>query len=461
MRDEKYIFSFLSLIFIIFSSNQSKINGLIVLPFNIKIKNENDDEFFSKYLSTKFEIGVPPQNIEAEINFQESDFFLCYTRKHISLSYNKSKSNTYRNTTLYRISTKNFIAGCRATETFYFYNDEKLVRKQKYENIPFFMSTNSDKLFGGILGFEYSDKGLRGFVASLKNAKVINSYTWTLKFNSNDEGLLIIGEEPHLYSNSYDGNKLKYTKLYLYQNLFSWSIYFNSILTGELIDKNYLIGIIRPDIKGFISPEKYFENLYAIFFRKYFNDKICEKIEIIDKNISNNDYYDEQVMKFYKIQCDKNKFSINDIKLFPSLKFMSITLNYTFIFEGKDLFYENNEKYIFQIYISDIKYWILGRIFLYKYQLIFNEDNKLIGFYTDMNASNSNNRNGLIFFEIIIIIIVSIFSLFLLFILYKKIRLINKIKNYANELEEDFSYKKNDNENYKDNKGNLLFENNI
>ena len=166
-------------------------------------------------------------------------------------------------------------------------------------------------------------------------------------------------------------------------------------------------------------------------------------------------------MKFYKIQCDKNKFNINDIKLFPSLKFMSITLNYTFIFEGKDLFMENNEKYIFQIYISDIKYWILGRIFLYKYQLIFNEDNKLIGFYTDMNASNSNNRNGLIFFEIIIIIIVSIFSLFLLFILYKKIRLINKRKNYANELEEDFSYKKNDNENYKDNKGNLLFENNI
>ena len=152
MRDknQKYLNFYLSLTIILFILNNHNINLLIVLPFNMVIKNEHSDAFFSKYISTNFEIGTPPQKIEAEINFQESDFHLSYTRKYIPLLYNKTKSNSYINTSLYRITTKNFAAGCRANETFYFYIDINLKNKQKYNNIPFFMSTNMDKLFAAI-----------------------------------------------------------------------------------------------------------------------------------------------------------------------------------------------------------------------------------------------------------------------------------------------------------------------
>ena len=445
MRDNNKIFTkrlSLNIFFLIFLLNVKKIQVLIVLPFNLKTKSEKIDEFFSKYLETKFEMGEPPQNIEAEINFQESDFHLSYTRKYLSLSYNKSLSNTYINTTQYRISTNNFVSGCRANETFYFFEDENLSNKIKYKNIPFFMSTNMNQLFCAILGFELSGKGLRGFIASLKSGKAINSYTWTLKFNSIDEGLLIIGDEPHIYDNIYDENKLKYTKIYMYKYLFSWSFSFSSVINGELIDKNYLIGIIRPDIKGLIAPKEYLENVEKLFLNEYLNKNICKKIEIYEKNISNNDFYDTQKMAFYKIECDKKLFSLKDINNYPVLKFINIPLNYSFTFYGKDLFEEEKDNFILQIYISDIKYWYIGRLFLYKYQLIFNEDNKLIGFYTGLK-NNSNEENSNII-KIILVIFFSLCFILLFLILYKKIRMLNKKRKYANELEDDFSYKKTD-----------------
>ena len=328
---------------------------------------------------------------------------------------------------------------------FFFYNDENLKNKQKYMNVPFFMSTNMDKLFAAILGFELNGMGTRGFVGNLKYGRAINSYTWTLKYNNIEEGLLIIGEEPYIYNNTYDENKLKYTKLYMYKNLFSWSISFENIIIGELINKKNIISLIRPDIKGLIASKEYLENIKAIYLDKYLNENICKINEIYERNISNNDYdyNDDQKLKFYKIECDKTKFSINDINNFPILKFVNIPLNYSFLFNGKDLFIENNAKYIFQIYFGDIKYWYFGSLFLYKYQLIFNEDNKLIGFYTGMKKEKISDKNDYIF-KIILIIIFLIFGLFIFFVLFKKIRLLNRNKKYAKELEEDFSYKKND-----------------
>jgi len=445
MRDiykinKKFILS-LFISFILFLSNINKIKPLIILPFNIKLKSDKSDEFFSKYLFTKFEIGEPSQIINAEIDFQETDFYLSYTKKYLSLSYNKSKSNAYINTTQYRITTKNFISGCKANETFYFFEDEALQNKKQYKNVPFFMAANIDHLFCAVLGFELSYKGLRGFVPSLKSSKSINTYTWTLKFNSIDDGLLIIGAEPHMYDNLYEENKLKYTKVYMYQNLYSWSFQFSSVFIGELNEKNNLIGVIRPDIQGIISPNKYLENIKELFFNDYLSNNICRKFEIYDKNISNNDIYDEQKIKFYKIQCNKEKFGSNDINKFPELKFVNIPINYTFAFNGKDLFKEENDNYIFQIYSTDIKDWYFGRLFLYKYQLIFNEDNKLIGFYTGLkNISNKENSN---FIRIILIVFFSPCFIFLSLIIYKKIRRF-KNKKYADELEDDFSYKKTD-----------------
>ena len=153
-----------------------------------------------------------------------------------------------------------------------------------------------------------------------------------------------------------------------------------------------------------------------------------------------------------------------DINNLPVLKIMNIPLNYSFCFSGNDLFLNDNDKYIFQIYVSNISYWYLGRLFLYKYQLIFNEDNKLIGFYTGKKEIDETNKNNN-FFKVSLIVIISLFGIFLFFVFYKKIKIIilkNSKKN-AKELEEDFSYKTKDlydDNNNSNNNENELFNKN-
>ena len=411
-------------------------------------------------------MGTPPQFIEAELDFQEMDFHLSYTRRYITFSYNKSLSSTYINTTNYHISTNNFLSGCRANETFYFYSNEKFSKKTEYKNIPFFMSTSSNQKFGAVLAFAISYKGLRNFVYSLKYGKAINSYTWTLQFNDINSGLLIIGDEPHMYNDSYyNGNKLKYTKIYKDRNLlFSWCFELNKIKIGDdevdlnINDKNVFLNIIRPEIGGMVAPWEYYLELKNIFFEKYFENNICKEISILEKNISNNEFYNEQKMEFYKIECLADNFNEKDINNFPNLKFINIPFNYTFIFSGNELFLKEDNKYIFQIYFANVSYWYIGRLFLYKYQLIFNEDNNLIGFYTGKKEKNIIQKSN--FFKIVLIIIISIFCIFLLFIFYRKIKIIllKNSKKKAKELEDDFSYKKSDIYEDKNNE-NLLFNN--
>ena len=459
-----------SLIFffiVILLSNINFINSTIYLPFTTRAKYLSTDKFFSQYLSTNFEMGTPPQYIEGEIDFQEMDFHLSYTRHYINFFYNKSLSKTYFNTTNYHISTNNFISGCRANETFYFYNTEKLREKNEYKNIPFFMSTATDQKFGAVLAFAISYKGLRNFVYSLKYGKAINSYTWTLQFNDLNNGLLIIGDEPHMYNDTfYDGNKLKYTKIYNNKNLLSnWCFELNKIKIGNdsvnlnINNKNnVLLNVIRPELEGLIAPWEYYISLKNIFFGKYLENNICKEISFLEKNISNNDFYNSEKIEFYKIECIKDKFGVNDIKNLPLIQFENIPINYSFIFSGDDLFLqETDNKYIFQIYFANVSYWYIGRLFLYKYQLIFNEDNKLIGFYTGKKENNISKMN--IAFKICLIIFIFLFCLFLFFVFYKKIKIIllkNSKKN-ALELEEDFTYKKDSDEDDKYN-DNLLFK---
>ena len=418
-------------ILIIMLSNINNINSIIYLPFETKTKDFSTDNFFSQYLSTYFEMGTPPQFIEAELDFQEMDFHLSYTRRYITFSYNKSLSSTYINTTNYHISTNNFLSGCRANETFYFYSNEKFSKKTEYKNIPFFMSTSSNQKFGAVLAFAISYKGLRNFVYSLKYGKAINSYTWTLQFNDINSGLLIIGDEPHMYNDSYyDGNKLKYTKIYKDRNLlFSWCFELNKIKIGDDVvdlninDKNVFLNIIRPEIGGLVAPWEYYLELKNIFFEKYFENNVCKEISFLEKNISK--------------------------------------INYSFIFTGDDLFLEENDnKYTFQIYFANVSYWYIGRLFLYKYQLIFNEDNKLIGFYTGKKEINISRINTA--FKVCLIIIIALFCLFLSFVFYKKLKmtLLKKTKKNARELEEDFSYKKSDSDDDDANNDNLLFNKN-
>ena len=91
--------------------------------------------------------------------------------------------------------------------------------------------------------------------------------------------------------------------------------------------------------------------------------------------------------------------------------------------------------------------WVFGSIFLKKYQLIFNEDLKTIGYYKSFNNYYENNdiiSNNNKFFYLVILLIFIFAFIFIYFgmIIQKKYFSKNR-KIRANELEENFSYESN------------------
>ena len=145
--------------------------------------------------------------------------------------------------------------------------------------------------------------------------------------------------------------------------------------------------------------------------------------------------------KYKFILCKKDL----DIDKFPKLEFYSDDLDYTFNFEGKDLFIydENNKNLIFLIvfdkYTPIETVWELGLPFLKKEKIFFDLDKESISvYYKENNVKNKYNSLSLI---INVIIISFIFGLITAFIFNLPSK--NKRNKRVNELEDDFEYIKN------------------
>ena len=145
--------------------------------------------------------------------------------------------------------------------------------------------------------------------------------------------------------------------------------------------------------------------------------------------------------KYKFILCKKDL----DVDKFPKLEFYSDDLDYTFIFEGKDLFiYDEKNKNLLFLIIFDKHtpietVWELGLPFLKKEKLYFDLDKELITvYYKENNIKYKYNSLSLI---INVILISFIFGLIIacLFNLPSK----NKRNKRINELEDDFEYIKN------------------
>lgn len=108
----------------------------------------------------------------------------------------------------------------------------------------------------------------------------------------------------------------------------------------------------------------------------------------------------------------------------------------------EDLFYITND-YIYFLVIFRDSHWILGEIFLKKYYLVFNQDEKTIGYYQGMEKVKSeNNQNdnkssfGLNLTHILLILILIALIIIGVILYLKK----GKRKNKANELDDDYDY---------------------
>ena len=177
---------------------------------------------------------------------------------------------------------------------------------------------------------------------------------------------------------------------------------------------------------GFIyGSYHYFNLIKTIYFDQYQNE--CEIKHLGDKDI----YF----------VCD----TTIDLEKFPELIFVKEDYNFTFKKELWKKFY--NKYYFLVVFLEDKRYdWILGKIFFHKYVIFFNEDAKIIGFYTKMNDNGNNENSGKKQFKFGLswILVILLFILLVLAIIYIIYYIkVKKRKARANELDDFYEYESN------------------
>ena len=412
---------------------------MIVIPFDIReIKGADNNEF----IYTQIEIGDPPRKIDSLINFQDSLFYFWnISSSYIDLnsSYNPSNSSSFNIiSNINNSHFKNIIS-----EDIYFYTDINCTNKSKYKisKILFPELIINQSLFN-IIGMQVNNTNKTyNLINLLKSKDIIDNYIWTIKFENLTQGKLIIGDFPHNYDkNNYENKNLTLINTYSKGDKIFWGIQFSAIKFGQKTINDLNIGKIEPKFLDIIGPYEYIISIEEIFFEKYKNKDICKRI--FDK-LDGED--------IFRYVCDKDMFEKKDIDLFPNLTLISAELNFSFVLTGKELFMEKNNKINFLIVSkfgkTDVD-WKLGRIFLYKYQFVMDNDNNLIGIYKDNNKNvfEEKEKNSTM-----LIVILSILALNMIVILsvtnfciWKK--LCKNSKRQLSELEEEdyiyFTHKK-------------------
>ena len=105
-------------------------------------------------------------------------------------------------------------------------------------------------------------------------------------------------------------------------------------------------------------------------------------------------------------------------------------MKYFFEFNYNDLFIKIDDYYYFIIvfFEKDTKYWILGRPFLKKFQIVFDQEKKLIGFY----------KTGINFSLLILILLIIITIILIIYIMKFALKKSKRVK--ASELTDSFDY---------------------
>ena len=394
----KYLFIFNLLITTITSN-------YIVLPFKTLYKEEpkeftNSTELINYWdknlIYSTVKIGTPPQNIAIFFHSQNFGSYLYYHMGDFPDSNfeRKESSSFVWKENLNKVTPMENAS--LVTDTFYFYDKLDTNEMKSVELIPFVYSDNDKEIQGK--NYEYHNYtcmniGLKlhyyvdhekksNFIEHLKALNnIILTYDYTLEYLSNDEGRIIIGEEPYTYApDIYKKQNFKLSGAVYEKDIYNFylvcdSIYMNINGKKEEIDTKYAKIIID---KGLIyGNEAYHNKIKQLFFDKMIDDKKCHCMDE-DKNIV---YF-----------CDK-KLVENEIKNFPTLYLDMKLFNKVFELTYKDLFREKNGKLYFLVYFklySYHDYFEIGKIFLKKYTLTFNQNNKHIGYITKEGESEED-----------------------------------------------------------------------
>jgi len=407
--------------FIIIIISQIKlISSNIILNFktslNKTLTKENlMENLFTNKIYIEIKIGTPEQKIPMYLKTKTfSSFITGKNFKESIKKYDYSKSTTFKY--LEDITIKfykyDFTEAFLATDTFNFGNNKKC------DNLTIIIAKDlreSSKYLNGVFGLQLTpnEKHLAetyNMISLLKEKKLIYDYSFSLKYKNNNEGEFIIGKDKNLNDEEINTGKLGHNG-----DSLQWSIDLDVSVNGIKIENNSLSYIYYEF--GFIeSTNSYKKNINDIYFNKYLNNKKCVQIEL--------------KMFYYYYVCDDDI----DISSFPNLTFYNREINYTFSFNGNELFYKFENKIFFLIIFPDYSdSWSFGKLFLQKYHILLDRDKKIFGVYP-----NDKNKIKIPFSWILIFILFITLISVLIYIKFFIVKAKRKIR--ANELDDDYEY---------------------
>ena len=416
--------------------------------------------YFKNEIYTNAFIGNPTQQIILNINMKDYLFYIakgsCYDN---SLSfYNYNKSNSFNRLSDFTYSYRNLIDAIYATESFQFYNEINLNNNQTFKNLSLILGALKEKSntsydYCGSIGLAIETASLNltypFFINQLKNIDSKINFIFSFVYITNEKPYLIIGSTPHKINITKFKNKnLEFIHISKNNdNKLEWKINFHKIyfenknelfLVNEFYDAEFDI-----NINYIICSNEYFKLITDNYFKEYINSRICR--------IDNVTSEENQEIIYQVIKCSNQMFDYNDMSKFPTLNFYLSSLDYHFTMSFENLFEEINDE-IFFLVINEARKekenkWKLGKIFLRKYEFVFNMEDRNIGFYKPINNSYENNFVAV---RIFLIFFCSVFGISLIwFIIYfGKKCLGNKAKLNNKDLERDFCFKSNNNSNY-------------
>ena len=413
-----YIFIFLNILYFINSSS-------VIIPIESFQSEINDDlsddsesqslmsELFHLKMTSTIKIGSESYPLKVMFNINDPYLYIsedCPIKDNFktNFNYNRYKSQSFYNTSSFDLNFGKSSHACTATENFKVYNSEKKEIQIEKINFILMQDTNEYKpncLNIGLINNQYKDSAFKemNLIRQLKQNNYGKEYVWSIifnfdtKYNNNyllptpDEiinlkGELIIGDYPHnLYHKNYFESQLVQTYSIFSENIMKWELEFNKIYYKKNGGKEKVIDDenVKFDPSNYliIAPNIYFESIQENYFQKYIDDDLCYL-----------NYFNEYI----SIICDKSdKFTFEESTKFPSIYFHHVDLKYTFELSYKDLFVEKDNLYWFLIISDRLFYttgWVLGNIFMRKYQFVFNIETKEIMFYNPNEKIDTKNK---------------------------------------------------------------------
>ncbi len=357
---------------------------------------------YRNQLVIKLKIGSEKQEIPLNIRFREYESFIFGLEVNQTnlTKFNNEKSSSfhYITKTPIKYSFLPFEYAYTFSDTFYF-------NQSIFENFPFilvsklskFYSSNYNIFGGGIFGLKrriYLSQGLEDFniIKSLKKKNYIKSYAFTFKFNEENNGKLIIGGYPHQYDKNYKEKNFVKTKAQILSDDLTWAFIFDVTYSGNEIIEENCQGDLIIEYGFIVGNKKYYNYILDLFFNEKIKEGKCYK-EL--NKIDQREYY------FYS--CDNNV----NVSIIPELKFSLKEIEMNFTFNENDLWYNfEGRKYFLVLFQNYGEIWYLGKPFFKKYQIVFDQDSSVFGFYNENIIKPSYyNYNWIIIIFLIIIIL--------------------------------------------------------